>query len=92
MYLAASEFWRKRKYATDKGFVGGVECWDLRASLVEVGGRLWLSEREVVGGRLDLYICDETWYCLDFTIVAHRIVGEWVVLRILRRAHVLCGL
>jgi hypothetical protein len=53
---------------------------------------LWLSEREVVGGRLDLYICDETWYCLDFTIVAHRIVGEWVVLRILRRAHVLCGL
>jgi hypothetical protein len=30
----------------------------------------------VMGGKIYPYIGDETWYCLDFTIVTHRIVGE----------------
>jgi hypothetical protein len=42
----------------------------------EVGG----GERvcEVVRGRFSLYVSDKTWYCLDFTIVARCIVGEYM--------------
>jgi hypothetical protein len=48
----------------------------------------------VVGGRFDLYVCDETLYCLDLTIVTRHVVGEWVrrFAHFEARAHVLCGL
>jgi hypothetical protein len=38
LYVTANDFWRKRKYAIDKGFVGFVECWDLVVSSAEVVG------------------------------------------------------
>ena len=53
-----------------------------------------MREHDAVGGKCMQCKCmRETWYCLDFTIVTRRIVGEWMGrFAHLERAHVLCGL